>query len=49
MTEAERASSSSDKCFICGKTDTEAPIFPIKYKGENKWVCAKCIPRLIHG
>lgn len=36
-------------CFSCGRNDNDAPLFPTRYKGESKWVCVKCLPRLIHG
>lgn len=36
-------------CFNCDRTDDEAPLFPIRHKGESKWACAKCLPQLIHG
>lgn len=49
MTKAERTASTSEKCYVCGKTDNEAPIFRVKFRGKEKWVCAKCLPRLIHG
>jgi hypothetical protein len=49
MAETKKGVSVSEKCYICGRTDEEAPIFPIKFRGEDKWVCAKCLPRLIHG
>jgi len=49
MTEVKKTAPSSDKCFICSNTDKEAALFPIRFRGEDKWVCAKCLPRLIHG
>ncbi len=49
IVEAERTVSTSEKCYVCGRTDNEAPIFRVKFRGENRWVCAKCLPRLIHG
>lgn len=39
----------SVKCENCGRTDKEAAMFPVRIKGESTWVCAKCIPMLIHG
>jgi hypothetical protein len=49
MTEVKKTASGSDKCFICGNTDKEAAFFPVRVRGEDKWVCAKCLPKLIHG
>jgi len=36
-------------CFSCGRDDKNAALFPVRIKGDSLWVCAKCIPRLIHG
>ena len=41
--------SSDTKCDYCGNTDFEAPLLSAKEKGETKWVCVRCLPRLIHG
>jgi len=37
------------KCSLCGITEYDRPLLPIKTKGESEWVCVRCIPRLIHG
>lgn len=37
------------KCHLCGTTEHDRPLLPIKSKGESDWVCVRCIPRLIHG
>lgn len=36
------------KCQLCGVSENEQPLLPLKSKGESDWVCVKCIPRLIH-
>ncbi len=36
-------------CFKCGKTEKDIVLFPVRSKGKSEWVCAKCIPSLIHG
>ena len=36
------------KCSLCGVTENDRPLLPIKSKGESDWVCVHCIPRLIH-
>lgn len=36
-------------CFICGEDDGSRILFPIREKGESKWLCARCIPKVIHG
>jgi len=40
LTEAKRTASSSDKFFLCGSTDNEAAIFPVRFRGEDKCACA---------
>ena len=37
------------QCFKCGTTEKDSVLFPIRVKGRSEWVCAKCIPILIHG
>ncbi len=37
------------KCFSCGAGEDRGAIFPCRLKGESLWVCAKCLPKLIHG
>ncbi len=36
-------------CFKCGRTEKEITLFPVRFKGRSEWVCARCIPSLIHG
>ena len=36
-------------CFNCGRSENDAVLFPCRTKGESTWVCAKCLPALIHG
>ncbi len=36
-------------CYNCDRNEYDAPLFPIRYKGESHWVCAKCLPQMIHG
>ena len=36
-------------CFSCGRSENDAVLFPCRHKGESTWVCAKCLPSLIHG
>jgi hypothetical protein len=40
---------SENKCISCGRTDKEVALIPIKYQGQDKWICVKCLPTLIHG
>lgn len=37
------------KCFMCGTSEHDRHLLPVKFKGESEWVCVRCIPRLIHG
>jgi len=36
-------------CFKCKASEGERALFPVRIKGRSEWVCAKCIPHLIHG
>jgi NAD-dependent dihydropyrimidine dehydrogenase PreA subunit len=37
------------KCSKCGRSEYDAALFAVRLKGESTWVCAKCLPGLIHG
>lgn len=37
------------KCSLCGISENDRPLLPLKSKGESEWVCVRCIPKLIHG
>jgi len=37
------------QCFKCGTTEKDSVLFPVRSGGRSEWVCAKCIPPLIHG
>ncbi|RJQ04921.1 MAG: ferredoxin [Bacillota bacterium] len=37
------------RCFSCGATDADRPLVPVRRAGRSEWVCAKCLPALIHG
>ncbi len=39
----------SQACFMCGKTEDEAPLLPVRTEGTSTWVCTRCLPALIHG
>ena len=36
-------------CHKCKVTEDERALFPVRIRGRSEWVCAKCIPQLIHG
>jgi hypothetical protein len=35
-------------CLSCGKTDERVPLLNLVFKGEAKYICAQCLPILIH-
>jgi hypothetical protein len=37
------------QCSRCGRDENESALFSVRIKGSNKWVCARCLPALIHG
>ena len=37
------------RCFSCNSGEGEIALFPCRLKGKSLWVCAKCLPKLIHG
>lgn len=36
-------------CFKCKSSEEERALFPVRIRGASEWVCAKCLPHLIHG
>ena len=41
--------SSTPACFNCGHTSDQAALFRVLLKNVERWVCAQCLPVLIHG
>jgi len=37
------------KCFVCGATEKERVYLSCVHEGEEKQVCVRCLPVLIHG
>ncbi len=37
------------KCFNCGNTSRDAPLLRVEIADEDKRVCVRCLPMLIHG
>lgn len=37
------------KCHQCGCNDQQAALLPMRKRGQSLWICAKCLPQLIHG
>lgn len=35
-------------CLNCNRTDTQAPLLTLTFKGETKHLCPQCFPILIH-
>ncbi len=42
-------SDESSKCFVCGATSEDRVLLKAEEKGEEKLVCVRCLPPLIHG
>jgi MinD superfamily P-loop ATPase len=36
-------------CFRCDTGEDQAPLLPMRHKGQSLWVCTRCLPALIHG
>jgi hypothetical protein len=36
-------------CMNCGNTSDKAALFRVLFKNVEQWVCARCLPFLIHG
>lgn len=45
----EEEGKKEESCFICETTSEERVLLPCRHEGESKWVCASCLPPLIHG
>lgn len=37
------------ECAHCGTSSELTPIMSYVYQGEEKFVCVRCLPALIHG
>lgn len=37
------------ECHLCGITEEEAYLLPVKNKGNALWICSRCLPKIIHG
>jgi hypothetical protein len=35
-------------CLNCERTEDESPLLLLTFKGEAKFICAQCLPTLIH-
>jgi len=45
----KKANYIAQHCFNCGASEDEAPLLPVRTKGDSTWVCTRCLPALIHG
>ncbi len=35
-------------CLNCNRTDIQIPLITLTFKGDAKYICAQCLPVLIH-
>jgi len=49
MAEKEKEEKTIQTCFNCGCDENSGYLFTVRTKGEEKWVCSRCLPMLIHG
>jgi hypothetical protein len=35
-------------CLNCDRTDEQTPLILLSFKSEEKYICAQCLPTLIH-
>lgn len=35
-------------CLNCERTEAVVPLVSLRYKGDRAWICASCLPILIH-
>jgi Fe-S-cluster-containing hydrogenase component 2 len=45
----KKANYIAQHCFNCGASEDDAPLLPVRMKGDSTWVCTRCLPQLIHG
>ena len=38
----------TQQCFLCDTSEDQAPLLPVRHKGQSLWVCTRCLPALIH-
>ena len=36
-------------CHLCGRSEDDSPLLPVRTRGTSTWVCTRCLPALIHG
>jgi len=45
----EELMEADDRCIYCGINDEYMPLVAIRFKGRRQYVCARCLPKMIHG
>jgi hypothetical protein len=45
----DKKAKESPVCFNCGNSSEQAALFRVLIQNVEKWVCARCLPFLIHG
>ena len=45
----DKRTAESPVCFNCGNTSEQSALFRVLIKNIEQWVCARCLPVLIHG
>src|SRR5512139_3468907 len=40
----KRANYVAQRCNLCGATEDERALLPIRAKGDSTWVCVRCLP-----
>jgi hypothetical protein len=35
-------------CLNCGTSEQERPLIPLKFQGQELYICPQCLPNLIH-
>jgi len=36
------------QCLYCHRSDYEVPLVSLNFRGRQVWICAQCLPILIH-
>jgi len=36
------------KCLNCERSESEAVLVSIRFRGSERWICSACFPLLIH-
>ena len=45
----EEAPRKERECMYCKTSSQERPLIAVLFQDEEQWVCAGCLPYLIHG